>query len=488
MNEQSYELSPVLVWFRQDLRVDDNPALLEALRTGRGVIPIYIWSPEDEGAWAPGAASRWWLHHSLRQLQADLEHIGLPLVLRSGPAQSELQKLIRQSGAAALYWNRRYEPAVIRRDTQLKATLREQGLDAKSFNGSLLFPPELIKTGQGKPYQVFTPYWKNCRLQAAAPARPEYWGSNAPQPAPHLDSDQLETWKLTPSIGWDAEFPRHWQPGTDGARVKLKRFLEAAVTGYQEQRNIPSEEGTSSLSPHLHFGEISVREVWWSVLDAFGETDVNRLPGGAATFLSEIGWREFAYHVLYHFPHTTDSPLRETFQQFPWENNPAQRKAWQMGLTGYPIVDAGMRQLWSTGWMHNRVRMIVGSFLCKDLMQSWLEGARWFWDTLVDADLAANTLGWQWISGCGADAAPYFRIFNPITQGKKFDPAGSYVRRWVPELAALPDRYLHEPWIASPTVLRSAGIKLGETYPHPIVDHADARQEALDRLSTITRK
>ena len=471
---------PALVWFRQDLRLADNPALFQALANHSVVIPVYILSPEEEGDWPAGGATRWWLNQSLESLDRDLRVRGSQLVLRSGPALPELQRLVAESGATAVYWNRRYEPAITSRDQLVKTELRRGGLTVESFNGSLLFEPWEVATKTGGPYQVFTPFWKACLSKPTVSSPldpPEAMGG----PSQWLSTEALGDWKLLPRLSWDAGFREDWSPGEAGAARHLARFLKDAASTYREGRNAPGVAGTSRLSPHLHFGEISPRQVWEAIHTAFRGTPSE----DARTFLSEIGWREFAYHILFHFPQTPTTPLRADFQRFTWETNSVHLRAWQRGLTGYPIVDAGMRELWTTGWMHNRVRMIVGSFLTKDLRISWTEGARWFWDTLLDADLASNTMGWQWIGGCGADAAPYFRVFNPMTQGEKFDSEGTYVRRWVPEIAQLSNRSIHQPWTASSSELEHAGIVLGTTYPQPIVDHAEARVQALAAFAKL---
>lgn len=474
---------PAIVWFRQDLRLTDNPALAHALAHHSSVIPVYIHGLEDEGDWPAGGATRWWLHHSLESLARDLHHKGSRLVLRSGPARLALKALIDQTGASAVYWNRRYEASSIERDKAVKSELREARLVAESFNGSLLFEPWEVATKTGGPYQVFTPFWKSCLAKPLSPAlipSPE----TLPGPANWPTSETLLDWELLPRLKWDAGFREGWSPGEAGAVANLGRFLMQAISTYREGRNHPGQSGTSRLSPHLHFGEIGPRQVWHAVQAAFrGQPHED-----ARTFLSEIGWREFAYHILFHFPQTPVSPLRADFERFRWETNPDQLLAWQRGMTGYPIVDAGMRELWSTGWMHNRVRMIVGSFLTKDLRISWTEGARWFWDTLLDADLASNTMGWQWVGGCGADAAPYFRVFNPMTQGEKFDPQGAYVRRWIPEIAQLGNRSIHQPWMASSEELSRAGVRLGTNYPQRIVDHAEARIEALAAFAKLKER
>lgn len=480
-------LFPSIVWFRRDLRLEDHPALTAAVDRGGPVIPVFLWEPEEHGGWPPGAASRWWLHQSLNILDNKLRSLGSRLIYRSGSSGKVLSSLIRETGATAVFWNRLDEPALAQRDHEVEKRLTAQGIQVGSFNGSLLFDPNQIRTRQGHPYRVFTPYWKSCQKQdeprEPLPA-PQKWVNPETWPT----SENRDSWELEPKIDWAGGIRKAWTPGVEGAESRLARFLEQALAEYAKQRDAPARRGTSELSPHLHFGEISPRQVWHAVRDIAGD-DLRTTEGKSGrTYLAELGWREFSHHVLYHFPHTTDEPLNEKFRDFPWKEDAEALKAWQRGQTGFPIVDAGMRQLWETGWMHNRVRMVVASFLTKDLRISWLAGAKWFWETLVDADLANNTMGWQWAGGSGADAAPYFRIFNPMTQGKKFDAKGDYVRRFVPELGNLPDRWIHEPWKASPTVLAEADVKLGRDYPRPIVDHAEARKAALDAFETIKSK
>ena len=476
--------TPVILWFRQDLRVQDNAALHAALGRGGAVVPVYILDDAGEGEWAAGGASRWWLHQSLAALDASLRARGSRLLLARGDSVSVLTDLVAETGAGAVYWNRRYEPAVIARDKAIKAGLSAAGVEAKSFNSALLFEPHAIANKQGNPFQVFTPYWRHCLTQTVAEPvaiKAGAWAAAAKWPA-SLALDELG---LLPKIKWDAGFYEAWQPGEDGARKQLKAFVARAMAAYEDTRNLPATAGTSRLSAHLHFGEIGPRQIWAAVRGVSKDSGVFPSSRGAQVFLTEVGWREFAHHLLFHYPHTPTQPLRENFNRFPWAKDPggAKLRAWQRGRTGYPIVDAGMRELWHTGWMHNRVRMVVASFLVKHLRLPWQRGAEWFWDTLVDADLAQNTLGWQWSAGCGADAAPYFRIFAPVTQGERFDSAGEYVRRWVPEIAKLPDKYLHAPWTAPANVRAFAGIE--GNYPEPIVDHAKAREEALAAFKTL---
>jgi deoxyribodipyrimidine photo-lyase len=468
-----------LLWFRHDLRLTDNPALLAAIKHGAPVIPVFIWAPEEEGRWRPGAASRWWLHQSLKQLEPALRQLGSRLIIRQGPTLATILELQKQTGADAIYWNRRYEPAIIERDKLIKTRLQQEGFVAESFNGSLLFEPWEVQTKDAKPYQVFTAYWRAC-LSLPSLASPESRPSKIPAPRRWPETLNLSELGLEPKIDWVRGIRAAWNPGEAGAADQIQRFLDSAVTDYPSDRDQPARAGTSRLSPRLHFGEISPRQVWHAIENRRRVDRTSRFAKAADFYCRELGWREFAHHLLFHFTHTPDQPLREQFSRFPWKNDPKLLRAWQRGRTGYPIVDAGMRELWQTGWMHNRVRMIAASFLVKDLMIPWQHGAAWFWDTLVDADLANNTLGWQWTAGCGADAAPYFRIFNPVNQSEKFDADGEYVRRWVPELRELPNDWIRQPWSAPNNILASAGVRLGETYPFPIVDHAEARTRALE--------
>ena len=478
--------APALVWFRQDLRLSDNPAVAAAVDRSCPVIPVFIWAPEEEGHWRPGAASQWWLDRSLAALGAELGKRGLRLIIRRGPTGTALNDLITESGASAVFWNRRYEPAAVARDLELKSMLRERGIAAESFNGSLLFEPWMIRNACGQPFHVFTAFWRACLIRpVAAPFKDAPRKLRSPGNWPH--SLELSELGLQPAVDWTGGFRETWQPGESGAKSQLKRFQREAIQEYPLGRDKPGVVGTSRLSPHLHFGEISPGQVWRAVLGLMSDGAIGGRAGCEA-YLRQIGWREFAYQLLYHHPKSPQQALRPEFGAFPWKTDPRTLWAWTRGKTGYPLVDAGMRELWHTGWMHNRVRMVVASFLVKHLLIGWQEGAAWFWDTLVDADLANNSLGWQWVAGCGADAAPYFRIFNPVLQGEKFDPTGAYVRRWVPELASLPDEWIHKPWKAPVSTLVNAGVELGRTYPAPIVDHDVARERALRALSEIKRK
>lgn len=461
-----------IVWFRNDLRLLDNPALIEGAKKGE-IIPLYIWDQKGEGEWPLGEASKWWLHHSLNVLSSEFQKKGIPLIIREGDSQQELLSIIKETKARACYWNRRYEPAIILRDTKIKSALVDLGIDVKSFNGSLLQEPWEVYNKEGNPFQVFTPFWKK---SSQIPVRDLY---NIPQLIPFKEgvkSKKVSELNLLPKIKWDVGLEHNFKPGCNEALKKLDQFLKNNVQEYGLNRDFPAlNNGVSHLSPYLHFGEISPQMVLKEAL---------KVPN-SESFIRQLYWREFAYYLLYHFPKTPNAPLREKYELFPWEDDPLLLKKWQKGLTGYPIVDAGMRELWQTGWMHNRVRMIVGSFLVKDLLISWKEGAKWFWDTLVDADLANNTLGWQWVGGCGADAAPYFRIFNPVLQGEKFDPHGEYVKKFIPELKNLPNQLIQKPFEASPLELKLAGITLGKEYPFPIVNHNDARERALNALKKV---
>ncbi len=475
-----------LVWFRADLRLADNPALDAAAQSGGSVIPVFIWAPDEEKPWEPGGASRWWLHHSVAELQSRLAKAGSRLVIRCGPTLPALRELVLETGASAVFWNRRYEPGVIARDKTIKESLRAAGLTAESFNGALLHEPWTIANQSKKPFQVFTPFWKHC-LGKTAPEDPLPTPAKLSAPARWPRSLSIDELELLPKINWAAGFGKAWQPGETGAQESLKRFLATAFEQYSAERNRPDLTGTSRLSPHLHFGEISPRQIWHAVNAIASTRGAKMVDWRQFQFITEMGWREFSHHLLFHFPRTPTEPLRPNFAKFRWRKDSKALAAWQRGKTGYPIVDAGMRELWATGWMHNRVRMIAASFLVKDLLANWTEGAQWFWDTLVDADLAQNTLGWQWTAGCGADAAPYFRIFNPVSQGEKFDPRGDYVRRWCPELAKLPDRWIHMPSEAPALELAAAGIKLGRDYPKPIIAHGIAREVALEAFQEIKR-
>jgi deoxyribodipyrimidine photo-lyase len=446
-----------LVWFRLDLRLEDNPALAAAVSRGGPVVPIYVFAPDEEGAWPPGAASRWWLRRSLAALDSALRRRGSRLLLRRGPSAGAILDAARRTGARAVFWNRRTEPALAARDAQVAAALRRRGIEAADFGSHLLFDPAEVRTRTGEPFRVFTPFWRAC-LEKGEPPGTVPVPRRLPAPLAWPDSEPLASFQLDPAFDWASGLEVAWRPGEAGARAALEAFLGGPLDGYAADRDRPDRAGTSRLSPHLHFGEIGPRQVWRAIRERAARAGPIP-PDPAAAFLRQLGWREFAHHLLHHFPRTPLRALRPGFDRFPWRRDAAGLRAWRRGRTGFPIVDAGMRELWTTGWMHNRARMIAASFLVKDLLLPWQEGARFFWDTLVDADLANNTLGWQWSAGCGADAAPWFRIFNPALQGARFDPDGVYVCRWVPDAGKTP----------------------------PIVDHERARRRALAAFAARRR-
>jgi len=466
-----------IVWFRRDLRLADHPALNAALTDAERVVPLYVHAPDEEAPWPPGGASRWWLHHSLAALDAALTARGARLVLRSGPCMGALLEVAAATGATRVYWNRAYEPAVIARDTQLQAALRERGLGVDTLPGNLLLEPWAVQSGSGEPYRVFTPFWRACQPRLAGLAPPTPAPAAIPLAAGTPPSVPLAALGLLARQRWVQGLASAWVPGEAGAAARLATFAARTLARYAEQRDRPDLPGCSRLSPHLHFGELSPRQV----VARIGQPAAAGpgLATGAESFIRQLIWRDFAHHVLYHFPHTAQQPLDTRFAAFRWRNDPAALGAWQRGVTGIPLVDAGMRELWQTGYMHNRIRMLVASLLTKNLGLDWLHGARWFHDTLVDADLANNTLGWQWTAGCGADAAPYYRIFSATLQAERFDPRRDYLRRWLPELRSLPEEWLHRPFEAPAAVLAAAGVELGRTYPKPIVDLKASRDRAL---------
>lgn len=471
--------APAIVWFREDLRLADNPALNAALAEGRAVVPAYILETPAAGR-APGGTSRWWLDRSLRALDRSLRERGGRLVLRRGEPGEELRRLADETGARKVFLNRRFDPEGFRRDAGVAAELEGRGIACRGFNAALLRRPGEVLTGSGEPYRVFTPFLRTL-LQTTAD-RPLTAPPTALPPVPDVAGDDIEGWGLRPvAPDWSTGFD--WTPGEAGAAAALEAFLDGPVDAYGTDRDLPARAGTSRLSPHLHFGEISP----WRVVQATRNAAARRPSAGAGgeKFIAEIGWREFSAHLLHHFPHMPGTALRPAYDAMPWRTAPDELRAWQAGRTGYPFVDAGMRQLWTTGWMHNRVRMIVASFLVKHLLIDWRAGEAWFHDTLVDADAASNAQNWQWVAGSGADAAPFFRIFNPVTQGERFDPQGAYVRRWVPELARLPDRWIHQPWAAPAAVRAEAGVRFRRTYPEPIVDLAAGRARALAAFKSL---
>ncbi|GAC1633749.1 MAG: deoxyribodipyrimidine photo-lyase [Nevskia sp.] len=475
-----------LLWFRRDFRLADNPALVRALERHARVLPVYVHAPDEEAPWQPGAASRWWLHHSLAALSSALAALGAPLVIRQGATLDCLRALIAATGAQAVYWNRLYEPAIVARDTALKQALREDGVAAESCNSALMIEPWDIETGGGDPYRVFTPFWRNGVARALRAALPAPEAIPAPEQVP--SSLPLAALGLRPKIAWDAGFHEAWTPGERGAWARLERFCAGGIAHYHAQRDLPGVEAKSALSPHLPFGTIGPVQIVHRTRQLLAEDHSAGLVANVEHFVRELGWREFAHHLLFHYPKTPEQPLYPKFAPFPWREPAeyaADLRAWQRGNTGIPIVDAGMRQLWHTGVMHNRVRMIVASFLTKNLLIPWQEGARWFWDTLVDADGGSNPANWQWVAGSGADAAPYFRIFNPVLQSAKFDDQGVYLRHWLPALAQLPDAALHAPWDAKPALLLAAKFSLGRDYPRPIVNLAESRERALAAYGRI---
>ena len=466
-----------VMWFRQDLRLADNPALTNALEDGK-TLPIFILDNVNSKEHVNGAASKWWLHHSLIKLNKSLKNklcffIGNPIDI--------LDEIHKQFEISNIFWSRCYEPWRIKRDKKIKKYFNDQNVNVNTFNGSLLWEPWNIAKKDGTPYKVFTPYYRKGCLNSDKP--------RMPLPAPNLSNLisidnhdlKIEDLELMPKHNWYNKMTSLWSPGEEGALNKIEEFISNGLNNYKEGRNFPSNQNVSQLSPHLHFGEVSPNQVWYRAKTKEGKLGIKK---DLDHFLSELGWREFSFNLLYHFPFLPKENLQKKFDNFPWDNDKDKLKKWQKGLTGYPIVDAGMQELWQTGYMHNRLRMVVGSFLVKNLLLHWHHGERWFWDCLIDADLASNSAGWQWIAGSGADAAPYFRIFNPITQGQKFDPDGKYTRKYLPVLNDMPDKFLFNPWEAPEDVLRSAGVKLGENYPLPIVEIGSSRQKALEAFAT----
>ena len=460
------------MWFRQDLRLNDNPAIIEANNSGLKILPVYILDDINSSNWKIGSASRWWLNESLKKLNDSLNH---NLCFMSGDSIKCLNNLISTYNVKSVYFNKCYEPWRIQSDEKIINFLSNKDINTFQLNGSLLFEPESTVKEDGTPYKVFTPFYRKGCLQ------------NSPEPRIPLEKPknikflkhvelQLEELELLPKRNWYKDFKDDWSPGENGAREKLNQFLQLGIHNYKDGRNFPSKKNVSRLSPHLHHGEISPNTVWYEVKEKAETMDSYR---DGDHYLSELGWREFSYNLLYFFPYLPKENLQKKFDNFPWEENNESLIKWQKGETGYPIVDAGMRELWKTGYLHNRVRMIVGSFLVKNLLLHWHHGQEWFWETLVDADLANNSASWQWVSGSGADAAPYFRIFNPVTQGEKFDPNGDYIKHYIPELKNLNGKFLYAPWEAPESVLQAAGIELGKNYPNPIVDLKLSREKAL---------
>jgi deoxyribodipyrimidine photo-lyase len=469
--------APALLWFRQDLRLANNPALRAAMDGGRRVLPVFVLDEDTPGAWAPGGATRWWLHHSLAALAESLGRRGVPLVLRRGRWEQEIPALAREIGAAEVHAGRLHEPWARQEDAAVARKLEAKGATLRLHTSTTLFGPDAIRTKSGGVYGIFTPFARACRdvpIPTPLPAPRRLAAAAGPR------SERLADWRLLPTHpDWAGGLRADWVPGEAAAQRRLAGFIGTSLASYQHSRDRPGEDGTSRLSPHLHFGELSAAQAWHAIEGRDG--------AGAAAWRQELLWREFAAYSLWYAPHLPDAPLRPGFAALPWRRDLASLHAWQRGGTGIPIVDAGMRQLRQTGWMHNRVRMIVASFLTKHMLLDWRAGEAWFWDTLVDADLANNALGWQWSAGSGVDAQPFFRIFNPVSQGQKFDPDGRYVRRWVPELADLPDAHLHAPWEAPDAVLQAARVLLGRTYPRPIVELKEGRDRALEAYRGTVR-
>ncbi len=471
--------SPLVYWLRQDLRINDNATLIAAAKTDRPIICTYILDENQSNHWRNGAASLWWLHHSLNQLSDSLDALNIKLILRRGSVVEQLEDIINTTDATCLYFTRHYEPYSSELENQVNQHFSDK-IEVKRFKGYLLYEPEEIRTGNDEPYKVFTPFYRKC-LSTHTPSSALRSPKKLIAYKKKIKSDRLNDWKLLPKKpNWAKGFNDYWVPGEAGAHENLKDFIKHAGSKYGVLRNRPDICGTSRLSPHLHFGEISPRQIWIAI-----KNSQKILESGSESYLRQLIWRDFAYHLLVHWPDFPTKPFRKKFNQFPWKKDTKLLHAWQHGNTGYPIIDAGMRELWKTGWMHNRVRMIVASFLIKDLLIHWQKGEEWFWDTLVDANLANNAASWQWVAGSGADASPYFRIFNPVLQGEKFDPLGDYVREWVPELSAMPKKYIHSPWLAPEDILATAKVTLGKNYPCRIIDHSFARDRALTAYKKI---
>ncbi len=463
-------------WFRQDLRISDNPALTSATQLGE-VFPVYIFDTVNSGEYPMGAVQKIWLHYSLKALNKAL---GGKLLVYSGDPLKILSELITEYEIDKVFWNRCYEPWQIARDKKIKAELNKKDKEVLSFNGSLLWEPWEILKKDGSPYKVFTPFFRRGCLSAKEPRLPISTPANLSFNDSIITGLKIDELNLVPDEPWVKKIIQKWQIGEDFAQEKVTEFVKNGLKDYKDGRNFPSKTNVSRLSPHLHWGEVSPNQVWYQAIESDPELSRN-----TDHFLSELGWREFSNSLLYFFPNMPKKNLQPRFDNFDWIEDCKLLKAWQSGATGFPIVDAGMRELWDTGYMHNRVRMIVGSFLVKNLRIHWHNGAAWFWDCLVDADLANNSAGWQWIAGCGADAAPYFRVFNPILQGEKFDKEGHYTRTYVPELTNLPNKYLHAPWMAPELILEQADIKLGKTYPKPVIDLKLSRDRALAAFANL---
>ena len=466
-----------IFWFRQDLRLSDNPGLYNSIKNG-ATLPIFIFDDENSKEHINGSASKWWLHHSLIALKQSLDN---NLSLYRGDPKNILIKLTETYNVKEIFWNRCYEPWRIKRDKKIKSFFDDKEISVNTYNGSLLWEPWNVVKNDGTPYKVFTPYYRKGCLNSEMPRTPIQKPKLDNLLFDKMNSISIDDLELMPEHNWHVAMEKLWTPGEKGAHNKIDVFIKEGLANYKDGRNFPSGNNVSQLSPHLHFGEVSPNQVWYRSKTQEGKKEIKR---DLDHFLSELGWREFSFNLLYHFPTLPKENLQKKFDKFPWDKNKDALKKWQKGLTGYPIVDAGMRELWQTGYMHNRLRMVVGSFLVKNLLLHWHDGERWFWDCLVDADLANNSAGWQWIAGSGADAAPYFRIFNPVMQGQKFDPDGKYTKKYIPELKDMPNKYLFNPWEAPKDVLDSANVKLGKDYPMPIVEIGSSRQKALEAFAT----
>jgi len=479
----------IVVWFREDLRLDDNPALFEACAKATHIIPVYIFDESDAQDWPMGSASRWWLDRSLLNLHRQLKNYQSDLLLFKGDSITVLEQIISTSNVDAIHWNRLYTPAKIKRDKQIKHSLQKRGIEAVSFAGNVLIEPWKTLNKSNLPYKVFTPFYNRIKdeLITQLPSVYQTPDKFPPLPKTPIKSASLKSLGLYVSkVNWAKNFSNYWSPGEAGAHQVKDIFISDEINQYEKCRDLPNVDGTSKLSAHLHFGEVSVKALWIEIY----QNMANRSPAKQQqmwSYLRQLVWRDFNGYLLFHFEHIDQAPFKEDFSEFPWVSDQQILSKWQQGKTGYPLVDAGMRQLWQTGWMHNRVRMVCASFLTKHLLIHWLEGAKWFWDTLIDADLANNSGGWQWVAGSGADATPYFRIFNPMTQSKKFDSKGDYLRQWLPELKELDNEFIHEPWLADDSTLKSAGLELGKDYPHMIIEHTKARQRALAAYTQIRK-
>lgn len=476
---------PVIAWMNRCFRLEDNPLLLDAARTGAPVIPLFI-DCEGKDLRPIGGASRWWLLESLTQFDQALSKLGSRLIVRQGDPRDIIPRLVEETGASRVCYDIRYEPGDKACQDAVKQTLKKQGIPALPIETRLLVEPDYVTNSSGKPYRMFTPFFNAC-LKAIPLEPPQKAVNELTAPDKWPESVPIEALIPDPAPKWSAKLAQWWRPGEKGAIEQMERFIDTQFEHYLEQRDFPAIYGTSRLSPHMHFGEIGPSTLWYKVVTKM-ETDERRLYKQSDAFVRQLFWREFSHYLLYHFPHTVDEPLKPEYANIEWNDDADLLRRWQQGRTGYPFVDAGMHELWETGWMHNRVRMVVGSFLVKDLLICWQDGERWFWDTLVDADQADNSFGWQWVTGSGADAAPYFRIFNPVRQGEKFDPDGDYIRQWLPVLKNMPDQWIHKPWEAPEAVLKEAGVVLGKNYPLPIVNHTAARIRALAAFEVVKKQ